>query len=261
MIAGVAPSRRHNQIQEFVLYSGSADDIFYQVIEFAKIYIEEISSVDVPRDTILYLNVILFGLIGLEDAVPHIEQIAKVSIHIQRVACVVYAVVGRREDEFSKETKTRILHEVFTNVNKSAPRAVNKHDGEQHDGRNACQDTNGRPDKIGVWAFQEEMSIRNRQVHLLRRVVRGVEAPEQSHLMGEVMIDEMCKLPDDVSIDEPVPGKGNRKQRVRREQTDTISDNTKRDKLSNDPIEDVNEERNLILRSIEILMGKCQQYL
>lgn len=88
-----------------------------------------------------------------------------------------------------------------------------------------------------------------------------MEAPEQSHLMGEVVIDEVCKFPNDVSIDEPVPGKGDRKQRVRREQTDTISDHAKRNKLSNNPIEHVNKERDFILRSVEILMGKWQQDL
>ena len=121
-----------------------------------------ISCIDVSRDTILYRYVIPFGLIGLEDAVPHIEQIAKVGVHIQRVACVVYAVVRGREDEFTKEAKTRILHEVLADMNKSTPRTVNEHDGEQHDRRNAGQDANGRPDKIGVRAFQEKVSIRNR---------------------------------------------------------------------------------------------------
>lgn len=37
-----------------------------------------------------------------------------------------------------------------------------------------------------------------------------MQAPEQSHLVGEVVIDEVCKLPNDVTIDEPIPGKINR---------------------------------------------------
>ena len=88
-----------------------------------------------------------------------------------------------------------------------------------------------------------------------------MQAPEQSHLMGEIVIDEVCKLPDDVTIDEPVPGKGNRQQRVGRQQADTKRDDAKRNKLSNDAIEYVNKERDLILRSLEILMRKGQQDL
>jgi len=41
-----------------------------------------------------------------------------------------------------------------------------------------------------------------------------MQAPEQSHLMGEIVIDEVSKLPDNITIDEPVPGEGNRQERV-----------------------------------------------
>ena len=43
--------------------------------------------------------------------------------------------------------------------------------------------------------------------------VRIISA-EQSHLMGEIVIDEVSKFPDNITIDEPVPGEGNRQQRV-----------------------------------------------
>ena len=162
VIACVIPTRGHNQVEEFILYPGSPGDILRQVVKLAKVYIEEISGIDVPRDTILDRDVVLFGLIGLEDPVPDVQQVAEVGVHVQRVACVVYAVVGGGEDEFAKETKTRILHEVLTDMNKSAPRAVNEHDGKQHNGGDARQDTNGCPDKVGVRAFQEKVSIRNR---------------------------------------------------------------------------------------------------
>lgn len=217
MIAGVTPTRRHDQVKEFILYPGSPGDIFRQIVKFAKVYIEEISGIDAPRDTILDRNVVLFGLIGLEDPVPDIQQVAEVGVHVQRVACVVYAVVGGCEDEFTKETKTRMLHEVLTDMNKSAPRAVNEHDGKQHEWWDARQDANGGPDKVGIRAFQEKVSIRNRQVHLFRGMVGRMQAPEQSHFMGKKVIDEMCKLPDNITIDEPVPGKGNRQQRVGRQ--------------------------------------------
>ena len=79
--------------------------------------------------------------------------------------------------------------------------------------------------------------------------------------MAQVMINEVSKLPDNITIDEPVPGEGNRQQRVWWEQSDTIRDDTKWNELPNNAIEHVNEERDFILRPIEILMCKCQQDL
>ena len=75
---------------------------------------------------------------------------------------MVYTVVRGCEDEFTKEAETSILYKVLADMNKSAPRTVNEHNGEQHDGRNAGQDANRRPDKIGVRAFQEKVSIGDR---------------------------------------------------------------------------------------------------
>ena len=82
MIARMVPAWRHNQVQEFIFYPGSTSDIFHQVIEFTEVYIEEISSIDVPRNTILDLDVILFGLVSFEDAVPDVKQVAEVGVHV-----------------------------------------------------------------------------------------------------------------------------------------------------------------------------------
>ena len=261
MIARVTPTRWHDQVKEFILYPRGPGDIFRQVVKFAKVYIEKISGIDTPGNAILDRDVVLFGLIGLEDPVPDVQQVAEVGVHVERVSCMVNTVVGGGEDEFAQETKAGIFHEVLTHMNKSTPRAVNEHDGKQHDRRDARQDANGGPDKVGVGPLQEKVGIRNRQVHLLRSVVRRMQTPEQSHLMGKKVIDEVCKLPDNVTIDEPVPRKGNRQQRVGRQQTDTKRDDAKRDKLSDNAIEYVNKERDLILRPVEILMGKGHQDL
>ena len=34
----------------------------------------------------------------------------------------------------------------------------------------------------------------------------GMKAPEQADLMTEIMIDEMRELPNDITVNEPVPG-------------------------------------------------------
>src|SRR5690349_21642187 len=51
------------------------------------------------------------------------------------------------------------------------------------------------------------MRVGNGKVHGLRRMMRGMQAPEQAHLVAEVMINKMAELPNDVSIYKPVPRK------------------------------------------------------
>ena len=130
VITCVVPSWRHDQIKKFVFYSRSANNVSDEIIEFAKVYVEEISCIDVACDAILDFDILLFRLIGLEDAIPHIEQIAKVRVHIQGVACVVDAVVGGRKNEFTEKAETCIFHEVLADVYKTTPGAVDEHDRE-----------------------------------------------------------------------------------------------------------------------------------
>ena len=88
-----------------------------------------------------------------------------------------------------------------------------------------------------------------------------MQAPEKSHLVGEKVINKVCELPDDVTKNEPVPGELYRQQRVWRKQADTIGDDAKGNKLSNNAIEYINEEWNLVFSPAKILMRKCQQEL
>lgn len=41
-----------------------------------------------------------------------------------------------------------------------------------------------------------------------------VQAPQQAHFMRQEMIDKVCKFPNDIAVNEPVPGKRGFKKRV-----------------------------------------------
>jgi hypothetical protein len=70
----------HNRIQGFIFLSWEPVRHFHQVIEFAKVYIEEISSMMFRGDAVLDLAVTLIWLISLDDAVPDIQQVAEVGV-------------------------------------------------------------------------------------------------------------------------------------------------------------------------------------
>ena len=74
----------------------------------------------------------------------------------------------------------------------------------------------------------------------------GMKAPEQADLMTEIMIDEMCELPNDITVNEPVPGESCVDDRVLFEQPDTEYDCGYRNEFTDEGIEHIREKRNFV---------------
>ena len=208
VVAGVAPSRRHPDIEELVLQAGGFSDVFKQANEFSKIHVDKTAGIDGSCDAVFYFFGGLFILICFEDPVPDVQQIAKIGVHVQGIAGMVYPVMGWGEDDAAHKAHASVLHNIFSYVDKSAPCAVNGHDEKKERWVYASQDADGGPDHICIWTFHEKMHVGDREVHGLWCVVSRVETPEQAYFVSEVVIDEMSEFPDDVSIDQPVPGEG-----------------------------------------------------
>ena len=74
----------------------------------------------------------------------------------------------------------------------------------------------------------------------------GMQAPEQADLMTEIMIDEMCELPNDITVNEPVPGESCVDDRVLFEQPDTEYYRGYRNEFTDEGIEHIREKRNFV---------------
>jgi len=102
---------------------------------------------------------------GAKEAVPDIEQVTKIGIHIQGVPRVVHPVVGRGHDDPVEESEPRVWQDVFPNMDKGAPCPIDEHDEEQQGRVDTGQNANGGPDDVGVGTFEEEMRITDGEVH------------------------------------------------------------------------------------------------
>src|SRR5579859_1499816 len=182
------------------------DDILGQVIKLSEINIPEIAGIQRAGDTIFDLYPGFFRLIGPEDPVPDIEQVAEVGVHVQGVAGMVNPVMDRCKDNILKEAHPAVFEEIFHDMNKGAPGAIDQHDEEQQGWIDTCKNADGCSDHIRIGCFQEEMGIGDGQVHGLRCMMGGMQAPEQTYLMPKVMIYEMGKLPYNIPIYKPIPG-------------------------------------------------------
>jgi len=149
---------------------------------------------------------------------------------------MVYAMVGRSEDDLLQETHPAVAHDVFSYVDKRAPCSVDGHDEEEQWWVYTCHDANGGADHICIGGFKEEMHIGDGEVHALWCVVGGMEAPEQTYLMTEIMIDEVGKLPDDVSINKPVPCEGRVEGRIFFQEADAKSNGCDGDEAGDEPV-------------------------
>src|SRR4051794_36982871 len=85
VIAGVAPARWHNKIEELILYAGCFTDVFDQCAELAKISIQEAVWHHFSCNTIRNRYRIFLQLVGMKYTIPDIEQVAEISVHIQWV--------------------------------------------------------------------------------------------------------------------------------------------------------------------------------
>jgi hypothetical protein len=87
-----------------------------------------------------------------------------------------------------------------------------------------------------------------------------MQAPEQADFMTEVMIDKMSKLPNDVTVNEPVPGESSVDDRVLFEQTDTEYDSSDRNEFAHEGIQHVREKRNFVFYRFEFSEDECLYY-
>lgn len=261
MVAGVAPARGHPDVEELVLKSGGFCNIFKQTNELSEIHVDKAAGIDGACDAIFYFFAWRLILVCFEDLVPNVQQVTKVGVHVQGIAGVVNPVMGRREDDPAHKAHATVLHDIFSYVDKSAPCAVDGHD-EKKEGRvYACEDADGGPDHVCVGSFHEKMHVGDGEVHGLWCVVCRVEAPEQAYFMSEIVIDEMSEFPDDVSIDEPVPGETGGEDGVFFEKADAKGDCCYGDEAGNEPVGYEDEERHAVIFDPEALVGYGASYL
>ena len=66
---------------------------------------------------------------------------------------MMYAVMGRRQNDFIQKPEPSVFDQVFAHVYKTTPESVNEHNDQQHGGIHAQENADGCPDKIGVRCF------------------------------------------------------------------------------------------------------------
>ena len=118
--------------------------------------------------------------------------------------------------------------------------SIDEHDGKKHDWIYPHQNTNGRTDKVCIGRLEKKMGMGHTEIHLFRTVMRGVKTPKQTDFVGEEMIDEMSKFPDNISVKKPIPGHRNFDQRKGLKHPNTKSYHPNSDKPSQYPIGEVN---------------------
>lgn len=251
MVAGVAPAGGHKDVQQLVAEAGSFYHVAAKGYELAEIGVEETIFDHGPGDAVFDGYAAVLGLVGAEYAVPDVEQVTIVGVHIHGVARMVYPMKRRREDELAQETETGVVHQVFAYVDEGAPGAVDKHDDEQHRRIYAQQDTNAGSDDVGIRRLEKEMRKSDRQVHGFGRVVGGVQAPEQPHLMRQEMVNKMRELPHNVPVNEPIPGKSGFEHGIPGKQADTQSHHGKRNDAADERVEHIGEEGYFVVNNAE----------
>ena len=117
--------------------------------------------------------------------------------------------------------------------------------------------TNGSADHISIRCVQEKMSKTYGEVHALRGVVGGMQAPQQPDFMRQIMIYEMRQLPNYVAINEPVPCKGGLDEGNWFKEPDAIGYRCDRNKPGNEAVKNVYKKDNLVVGYPEILINQC----
>jgi len=257
----MVPPRRHKDIQDLVDEPRGFGDILREVVEFAKIDIEEILRVYFSCNAVFDGNGFAFPLQGSEHPVPNVQQIAEIGIHVQRIFRVVHAVMGRGQDDPVQEAEPAILQDVLADMDKGAPGAVDEHDKEQEGWVDASQDADRGPDDVGIGPFEKKMGICDGEVHGLRGMMGGMQTPEDAHFVGEEVIDKVGEFPNDIAVDEPIPREGGVQDRVFFEIRDTKGDGGDGYEPSDDPVCDEDEERRPIVFDPELLIHERAHYL
>jgi hypothetical protein len=82
-----------------------------------------------------------------------------------------------------------------------------------------------------------------------------MEAPEQAYFMAKIMIDKVCEFPDDVSVDEPVPGEFRFEDGIFFKKADAKGYGCDGDEAGEEAIDDKDEERHAIVFDPESFVG------
>src|SRR6476620_664935 len=88
-----------------------------------------------------------------------------------------------------------------------------------------------------------------------------MQTPEQTHLMTEIMINEMAEFPNDIGVYEPVPRKGCFYDCMLLKQGNTKNYNGYRNEFSDKCIEHEGKERNFIINRFKFSEDERFDYL
>src|SRR5664279_6370195 len=109
MLAGMAPARRHYQVQKFILNTRRLFYIAKQGRKFAEINIGKIIWVHLSRYTIFNRDFFFFIYISSKNLVPYIQQVTKIGIHVIRISGMVNTVVRWRKNDIIQKSKPGIF--------------------------------------------------------------------------------------------------------------------------------------------------------
>jgi hypothetical protein len=73
-------------------------------------------------------------------------------------------------------------------------------------------------------------------------MVSGVQAPEKTDLMRKEMVSKMGELPDNITVNEPIPGKGSLENSVFGKQAYAQGDHSERDEPAYECIQYISKE-------------------
>lgn len=255
VVAGMAPAGRHPDIEKFIFQTGCFCHIAEETDELAEIHVEKVACIDGARDAVFDDLGFVFVLVCFEYPVPDVQQVTEIGVHVPGIAGVVNPVMGGREDDALHKAHAAIAHNAFSHVNKSAPGAIHGHDEEEKGRVDACQYTDGSAYHIGIWRFQEEVHVSDGKVHGLGSVVSAMKTPEQSDLMTKIMIDEMSQFPDDIAIDEPVPGELGGQYGIFFKKADAKGYGGNGNKTGDEAVGHKDEERHAIVFDLKTFIG------
>ena len=255
VVAGVAPAGRHPYVEELVFEPGGFCDIAEETDELAEIHVDKIAGIDGTCDAVFYLFIDIFILVCFKYPVPDVQQVAEVGVHVQGITGMVYPVVGGGEDDAAHKAQTSVAHNTFSHVNESAPGSIHRHDQEEEGRVDACQYTDGGAYHIGVGSLQEKVHVGDGEVHGLRSVVGAVKAPEQPYLMTKIVVNKVSEFPDDITIDEPVPGKAGGQYRILFKKADAKRYGCDGNKAGDEPVSHEHEERHAIIFDLKTFIS------
>jgi hypothetical protein len=95
------------------------------------------------------------------------------------------------------------------------------------------------------------------EVHVFGCMMSGMQAPQQTYFMGKVMIYKMSQFPDDIAIDEPIPGEACIYNRELFKESDAKSHCSYGNEAGDKPVEDMNKKDHLVIGYSEFFVNQC----